>query len=101
MLSAICDPPKPRLMTGSSGKSLARVVQSRMLELPTNNTPPEVGPCLASAASKARISFSNGLSAGEGASAARTALDGHAASSAMTIAAQQQQRRLAGCMPQL
>src|SRR5688500_12003295 len=101
MLSAICDPPKPRLMTGSSGKSLARVVQSRMLELPTNNTPPEVGGRLASDASNARISFSNGLSAGEGAWAGRTAWDGHAGRRAMTIGGEQQQRRLAGCMPQL
>src|SRR5687767_2688781 len=60
VLWAIRDPPNPRLMTGTPGKSSASVFHRRMLELPTNSTPPGAGGFSASAASKARMSFSNG-----------------------------------------
>src|SRR5436309_3457177 len=60
MLSAISEPPKPRLITVSSGKSFASVVHSRMLELPTTSTAWAGGGIFLSAASNAAISGSKG-----------------------------------------
>src|SRR5687767_6123898 len=60
MLSRMVEPPKPRLITVRSGKSFSSVFHMRMLELPTNRTASRGGIRLASAASKARISCSNG-----------------------------------------
>jgi len=56
--SAVCEPPKPRLITGRSGK-LSAVRHMRMLELPTNSTASRGHAFLASHASKAAMSFSH------------------------------------------
>src|SRR5436190_3566905 len=57
--SAICEPPNPRLTTGKSGKSCARLVHLLMLELPTNTMQFLGGGFVVSLASKAAISFSH------------------------------------------
>src|SRR5208282_1308267 len=52
-----CDPPNPRLMTLCRGKTCARFVQSRMVELPINRLAPRGGGLVLSASSNALISF--------------------------------------------
>src|SRR5579859_1449635 len=59
MESESCDPPNPRLITCLSGKHCARLVQNRMLELPTNRIAPCGGGLVLSLASNALISFSH------------------------------------------
>src|SRR6185436_5253331 len=54
-------------MTGYSGRSLARVVQRRMLELPMKRMAALGGGFVLSPASKASISFSKGLVAADAA----------------------------------
>ena len=49
--SASCDPPKPRLTTGNEGKSVTRLVQRLMLELPTKTIQPFGGGLVLSLAS--------------------------------------------------
>src|SRR5437867_1576711 len=56
--SAMCEPPKPRLITGKSGNDSFKF-HIRMLELPTNNAPCFGGGCLRSASSNAAIVFSH------------------------------------------
>ena len=60
--SESCEPPKPRLIT--TGRSLnwsSRSLQSRIDELPTNNTPPAGRGCVASSAAKAANVASHGM----------------------------------------
>src|SRR5665213_4224161 len=76
--SGIRDPPKPRLMTGTPGKSSASVFHLTMLDDPMNKLASFGGGCSLSRFSNARISFSNGTrcvaGALEGASAPSTRL---------------------------
>src|SRR5215471_4617944 len=57
--SASSDPPKPRLSTGSPGKSSLSVDHMRILELPTNTMQSLGGGFVRSLASKAAISDSH------------------------------------------
>src|ERR1041385_2838817 len=57
--STISEPPKPRLMTGCSGKSCARGFQKRMVEEPMKRCAALVGGLVRSISSKAEISFSH------------------------------------------
>src|SRR5581483_3337545 len=47
-LSASSEPPNPRLIVGTPGKSCASVVQNRIVELPTKTTALAGGGCTAS-----------------------------------------------------
>ena len=53
------EPPKPRLSTGSPGKSSLSVVHMRIVELPTKTIPPGAGGVVRSASSNCSISFAN------------------------------------------
>src|SRR5581483_2026628 len=55
-LSAIAEPPKPRLITGTPGKSRGNVVHIRIEELPTNSTPCCGGGCSPSFATSSSMS---------------------------------------------
>src|SRR5688572_32536792 len=59
VVSATAEPPNPRLITCRFGKSAARFVHIRMLELPTNNTAPLGGGLVRSRASNVVISRSH------------------------------------------
>src|SRR5581483_6585531 len=59
--SASSEPPNPRLTTGKPGKSVFKLDQNRMLELPTKTMHPFGGGLVRSLASKAAMSFSHFL----------------------------------------
>src|SRR5579875_1065200 len=70
VVSAIAEPPNPRLITGTPGKSGARVVHIRIEELPTNSTASRGGGCVASFATSWSMSACQDCGGGGSARAA-------------------------------
>jgi hypothetical protein len=76
VLSAITDPPNPRLSVGTFGKSVLSVFQLTMLELPIKSTAPCGGGVFRSAASNRAMADSQRIDCGSGAGFGAGALGG-------------------------